>query len=286
MKRTSIVVCMGLFFILQAAQLEGQVFNVPAKSNMDKAFAEPDAAFTPQDEYFLGRAVAAALLARYRPYTANPELTNYLNRICRTIAVNSGRPEIYNGYCVIVLDSAQFNAFATPGGHILITKALVEAASSEDALASVIAHEMAHIVLRHGIALVDNAKFSAEMAGIAARAADFAGKNSAAAGRVMELRNSVAPLVDAMVQNGYSREQEFEADKEAAALLAAAGYDPAALVDMLRVLQRVQTSQKGGFNSTHPTPVQRIASVETTAKRYRVADTRAYRMPRFKKLFP
>jgi len=285
MKRMSIVACMGLFFILQAAHLEGQVFNVPAKSNMDKAFAESDAAYTAQDEYFLGRAVAAALLARYKPYTANPELTDYLNRICRAIAINSSRAEIYNGYRVIILDSPQFNAFATPGGHILVTKALVEAASSEDALASVIAHEMAHIILRHGIALVDNAKFNERMADIAQRAADFAGKNSAAAGRVMELRNSVAPLVEAMVQNGYSREQEFEADKEAAALLAAAGYDPAALVDMLRVLQRVQTSQQGGFNSTHPSPTQRIASVESAVKRHRVTDTRAYRMPRYKKFF-
>jgi len=275
---------MGLFFILQTAHLEGQVFNVPAISNMEKAFAEPEA-FASQDEYYLGRAVAAAILARYKPYTANPELTDYLNRICSTLAVNSVRPEIYNGYCVVILDSAQFNAFATPGGHILITKALVEAAPSEDALASVIAHEMAHIILRHGIALVDNAKFNERMADIAQRAADFAGKNSAAATRAMELRNSVVPLIDTMVQNGYSREQEFEADKEAAALLAASGYDPAALVDMLRVLQRVQNTQKGGFNSTHPTPVQRIASVESTTKRYRVTDTRAYRMPRYKKFF-
>jgi len=284
MRRTSIVLAMGLFFILQTAHLEGQVFYVPAIPGMEKAFAEPEA-LTSQDEYYLGRAVAAAILARYKPYTANPELTNYLNRICHTIAINSVRPEIYNGYRVIVLDSAQFNAFATPGGHILLTKALVEAAPSEDALASVIAHEMAHVVLRHGIALIDNARFNERMADIAARAADFAGKNSAAAGRVMEFRNSVTPLVDTMLQNGYSREQEFDADKEAAALLASSGYDPAALVDMLRVLQRIQSSQQGGFNSTHPTPVQRIASVESTVKRYRVADTRPYRIPRFKKIF-
>jgi len=280
------VLCLGLFFIFQTAHLEGQIFTIPAIREMEKAFAEAEAEFTPQDEYYLGRAVAAAILARYKPYAANPELTNYLNRICRAIAINSSRPGIYKDYCVVILDSAQFNAFATPGGHILVTKALVEAAPSEDALASVIAHEMAHIVLRHGIALVDNMKFNDRMADIAGRAADFAGKNSTAAGRVVEFRNSVAPLIDTLLQNGYSQAQEFAADKEAAALLAAAGYDPAALVDVLRVLQRVQSTQQGGFNSTHPSPAQRVANIDSTVKGYRVLDTRVYRMPRFKRFAP
>jgi len=275
----------ALFGALQTAYIQGQSFSADAFSAMDKAFAETDAEFTAQDEYYLGRAVAAAILSRYKLYTGNPALTIYLNRICRTLSINSGKAEPFKGYSVVILDSPQFNAFATPGGHILVTKALIDAAPSEDALAGIIAHEMAHIQLKHGIAVVNNVKFNDSMAATAERAQVFNAKvkNSSSAQKVMNLRNSVTPLIDTMLQNGYSQSQEFEADKEAAAILAASGYDPAALVEMLAALQKVQSAQQGGFNSTHPTPTQRIASVQGTIARYQIKNTRLFRTPRYEK---
>jgi predicted Zn-dependent protease len=86
--------------------------------------------------------------------------------------------------------------------------------------------------------------------------------------------------MDTMLKNGYSQSQEFEADREAVTLLLKSGYDPMALQDMLKTLQRVQKSQKGGFNTTHPSPAERIANIENL--RYRTQDTRKYRVPRFK----
>jgi predicted Zn-dependent protease len=246
---------------------------------MDRAFdtSEP----TLEDAYYLGRAVAANILATYRPYTQNQELTRYVNRICRALAINSSQPVAFKGYYVIILDSPEFNAFASPGGHIFLTKRLVEVTTSEDMLAAVIAHELAHIILKRGLSIISDMSLSNEMAATADRAANFSG-NSPSAQRLMGFRNSVASIIDTMITNGYSQPQEYAADREAVAILAASGYDPRALVDILGILQRVQRSQIGGFNTTHPTPAQRIANLEGVTRQYRVQDTRAYRVPRFR----
>ena len=257
------------------------LFN-DALSTMEKAFNDMDAGFTLEDEYYLGRAVAANILAVYKPYTRNPEMTQYLNRICQTLAIHSSQPVTFNGYHVIILDSPEFNAFATSGGHIFVTKGLVQAANSEDMLAAIIAHELAHITLKHSIEIINDMKLSGEMSAVADKAADFADRNSSAAQRLMLFRDSVSKTMDTMLKNGYSQSQEFDADWEAMTLLASAGYDPSALLDMLKILQRVQRSQKGGFNTTHPSPAERIANVEKL--RYRVTDTRRSRAPRFKSM--
>ena len=285
MGRKTVLLCISLLFIAQAAYPAGQRFLEEAIFEMEKAFAEAETDFTPQDEYYLGRAVAANILARYRLYTGNPELASYLNMICMAIAINSSRPEIYNGYRVIILDSPEYNAFATPGGHILITKALIEAAPSEDALASIIAHELAHIQLRHGMDAVNNIRVNDSMAAAAGRAADYAARESADAKRGAEFRNSITAYIDMMLQSGYSQVQEFEADREAILLLAGAGYDPAALIEMLNVLGQGQGGRRGGFYSSHPSPAQRIANTEGIIWRYPVRNTRAYRAPRFERYF-
>ena len=257
-----------------------QDFFGNALSDMDKAFntSEP----TLEDGYYLGRAVAANILAAYKPYTQNQELTRYVNRICQTLVINSSQPAVFKGYYTIILDTPEYNAFASPGGHIFITRGLVEASISEDTLAAVIAHELAHIILQHGLSMISDMSLSGEAAAMAQRAAELS--NSPGAQRLMAFRNSVSGIIDTMMKNGYSRTQEYAADREAAVILAASGYDPEALVEILRVLQRVQSSQYGGFNTTHPTPAERITNVEGVARQYksRVQDTRSYRVPRFK----
>jgi len=282
-----VLLFIGIIFFVQMAWSQGRLTD-EALSNMEKAFAEAEAGaeaeFTAQDEYYLGRATAAVILAYYRPYSGNRELTNYVNKICRTLAINSPQPDIYNGYHVIILDSPEYNAFATPGGHILITKALIEAAPSEDALAGIIAHELAHIQLRHGMSIIVNMKLNDQITAMADRAAELAGKDSPAVKSAVEFRSSVNALFDTMLLDGYSQIQEFEADREAARLLAAANYNPGAYVEMLKVLQRVQRSREGGFNNTHPSPEQRIANMAGVISHTYYRDTFSYRSARFRKI--
>ena len=297
MKKLFTLLCVCLLFSFQAVYAEGQSqgggsapkpsfdprtqgFVGNASSNMDSLFDDSD--FTPEDEYYLGRAVAANIMNTYKPYIQNQGLTRYLNSICQTLVINSAQPVNYGGYCVIILDTQEFNAFASPGGHIFLTRGLVESAGSEDMLAAVIAHELAHVMKKHGIAIINS--FEAQMIGQAAdasRQGQALSRNNAA-NRLMLYRNSVTGLLDALTLSGYSQAQEFEADREAVALLVAAGYNPGALVEMLRVLQRVQNSQKGGFNTTHPTPAARLTQVEGTVAFTRVEDTSSYRTSRFK----
>jgi len=282
MKKLSALLCIAAFFIVLPVYVEGQSQVTDALSVMDKAINSINAELTPADAYYLGRAVAANILTAYKPLVQNTEMTQYVNRICQTLVINSSEPVAYNGYHVIILDSPEFNAFATSGGHIFITKGLVAAAASEDMLAAVIAHELAHIILKHSVNTINEVRFTDEMMAAASRAVNIAAQNSVNAGQLLHFQETITKSVDTLMKNGYSQSQEFNADFEALALLANAGYDPSALIEMLKVLQKIQTSQKGGFNVTHPSPRERIANLEIL--RYRVSNTIKYRTPRFKKM--
>jgi len=234
---------------------------------------------TPAQEYYIGRAVAANILTSYRIWNGNAALTTYLNQICAAITINSPRPDIYNGYRVAIIDSNEINAFATSGGHIFVTRGLINTARSEDALAGVIAHEVAHIQLKHGIKSIKNSRITQAIL-VTGTAATGAATGMDVKQLTDVFNESVGEIVQTMVNNGYSQAQEFEADTTAMSLMAAAGYKPSGLIEMLTALRSAQTSGSG-FGKTHPTPAQRITNAERTVSSHRVADTSASRQARF-----
>jgi predicted Zn-dependent protease len=251
-----------------------------AISVSSRAIGTASETITPEQEYYIGRAVAANILSSYRIWNGNPALTTYLNLICSAITVNSPKPDVYNGYHVAMLDSNEINAFATSGGHIFITRGLVNVAKSEDELAAVIAHEVAHIQLQHGIKAIRTSRIT--------QALMITGTAAAGAATGMDVREltnvfseSVGEIVLTLVNNGYSREQEYEADNTAMSLLASAGYNPSALIEMLKQLTTAQRNASGGFSKTHPEPANRITNAERTVGSHRVADNSAFRETRF-----
>jgi predicted Zn-dependent protease len=254
--------------------------RVNAKNNSKKAIASALEKITPEQEYFIGRAVAANILNSYRIYLNDAALNRYLNRICSTIVINSPKPEIYNGYHVMLLNSNEINAFATSGGHIFLTRGIISAANSEDALAAVIAHEIAHIQLRHSIKAIKTSRITQALlvTGVSA-AGTVSGMD------VNELTDvfneTVGEIITTMVNNGYSHAQEFAADAVAMTLLSASGYSPSGLIDMLKELVKQQNSRLGGFNSTHPAPDKRLIKAQTEIRKYRITDTGSYRKARF-----
>jgi predicted Zn-dependent protease len=235
---------------------------------------------TPEQEYYIGRAVGANILAIYRIWNGNPALTAYLNQICGAITINSPRPNIYNGYHVAILDSNEINAFATSGGHIFVTRGLIAAAKSEDALAAVIAHEVAHIQLQHSIKAIKTSRITQALLVTGASTA-----GAATGYDVNELTDvfneSIGEIVTTMVNSGYSQRQEFDADETAMSLLASTRYSASGLIDMLRELSTIQGGSSGGFSKTHPTPAQRISNAEKSLGKYSVADNRSHRQSRF-----
>jgi predicted Zn-dependent protease len=230
-------------------------------SAVDRAFENPDESLSPEDEYYLGRAAAAQILQAYKLYTGNPALVSYVNKICQVIAINSPMPALFNGCHVGILDSPEINAFATPGGHIFLTRGIAACADSEDALAAVIAHEMAHIQLRHAAAIIEDQRLTNDLSQTADRAAAMALRNRSLQERAALFDGGIRAMTAALFRNGFAREQEFEADAAAAGLLRNAGYDPSALAAMLRILQKIQPLHPGGFNSTHPSPAARLANL-------------------------
>jgi len=251
-----------IFLLFQSVLLFGQSFNFFNENlfaELDKIFNKEEELVTSLDEYYLGRAVAANILGSYELYTQNQELQNYLNLICKALVINSSYPPPYNGYFVMILNSPTLNAFATSGGHIFLTKGFIDAAPSEDALAAIIAHELSHIMLKHGINIINEMKINEEIDIIARRAGSFSNNNNQV---VFSFRDSVNEMFYILTRNGYSVAQEYEADITAINLLNSAGYNRKALLDILNILQKSQRNQKIDLNSTHPEPQQRISNIE------------------------
>lgn len=234
---------------------------------------------SPENEYYIGRATAAIILNDYDLYN-EPNLTKYLNKICGAITINSEKPDLYNGYYVAVLDSDEINAMATPGGHILITRGLLKCTSNEEELASVIAHEIAHIQKQHSISAIKTSRFkdlSLNVASLAINESD----NDEVKQMMSVFGDSVDDVVSSLVLNGFSQEQEFEADAYALELLNNAGYNPHSIVNMLKTLEQNQANHKRGFVKTHPEPKKRIKKIEKELDSYSKSKTQEERISRF-----
>jgi predicted Zn-dependent protease len=203
--------------------------------------------------------VAAEILKLYKPYRDDPTLTAYLNHICQALAINSSMPTLFAGYNVEILDTGEICAYATTGGHIFISRGLIACAPSEDGLAAVLAHEIAHIQLRHAAAILQNERLIQDLSAAADRAAFIAARDLTPQERSVLFRETVSSAINILFRDGYSRNQEFEADRLARLLLIAAGYDPAALGELLGILET--RLQPGNMISTHPAPAARIASL-------------------------
>ena len=245
-----------------ASQAAGQgllsYYQVAMLRSAAKAAVEAARQLSPEEEYYIGRAVAASIFSNYPPYD-NRALNAYLNKLGQGLALYSSRPEIYSGYRFISLSSAEVNAFATPGGHIMIARGLLRLVQSEDELAAVLAHEIAHVALGHGLSSVQGAKIAQIASEFAIDAGNAAGGNAAAFTTVFG--DSIADLARILIISGYSQTYEFQADLEARHILAAAGYDPNALSRLISRLPSRSQENPVGFAATHPEPISRLESL-------------------------
>ena len=251
-----------------------------ALSRLDSAITSSEEEFSPQDAYYIGRAVAAHILGYYALYTKKPELTHYLNKICRTLTVNSSAPDGFNGYHVMILDDNTPNAFSTPGGHIYLSYGLVDLVTSEDMLAAVIAHEIAHIQLHHGIAEIQQDRLVQDLNREQARIARQTEQEIRAEQQRL-FTQPVNEMVNILFIRGYSQLQELEADSFALTLLASSGYNPESLIEMLKTLEKSRQGRDGGLYNSHPLPARRLTEAASKAAAYRVKNTQSARKSRF-----
>ena len=241
--------------------------------------AKATSPITPEQEYYIGRSVAASILNTYSVLD-DKELTLYLNKICQVLVLNSPKPNLYKGYVVAILDSPQINAFATSGGHILVTKGLISCATTEDSLAAIIAHEIAHIQLQHAIESIKSDRWTE--AGFQTLGAAINVKNQGETKELASLfSDTVNSIASSLINIGYSQSQEFDADSTALSLMHNAGYEPHAMLEMLSLLQEKQPFSSGGFAKTHPSAQNRIEKIQSELKAYQRKPIPEIRYTRF-----
>ena len=261
---------------------DNQTMSSSVKTTSEKV-SKASEEITPEQEYYIGRAVAAKILSGTPRASGNATMETYLNQICQAIVLNSDQSEIYNGYHVALLDSNTLNAVSTPGGHILISKGLVRATENEDQLAAVIAHEISHIQLKHATKSIKSSRTADALLSVVGTTGTIATKGTK---DVTKSFSTVADsLTDTLVNSGYSKKAEYDADSRAVELMLAAGYNPDAMTEMLEVLDKKLGDKDTGLGKTHPSPKSRKASVKgsvVAAKRKVKTDNSAQRASRFK----
>lgn len=216
---------------------------------------------TDQEEYYVGRAVAATILGQYRLY-ANQRLTSYINEVGQAVALASDRPVTYGGYHFAILDTEEINALACPGGVIFITRGMVRKAKNEDELAAILAHEVAHVNHKDGLAAIQSARWAEAVSILGSEAAKKAG--GAGLGKLVSLfEGSVDDVVKTLLVKGYSREQEMGADQSALTYLHRLGYNPYGLPDFQEKMAKEETGGgRGGIFATHPGISQRVTKAK------------------------
>ena len=215
---------------------------------------------TPEQEYYIGRTVAATVLMGYKPLQ-NDALNGYLNEVGQALAQFSDRPETFGGYHFLVLDSDDINAFAAPGGLILATRGLLKCCQTEDQLAAVLAHEVGHVEKLHGLRAIRTGRLNSALTTLAVEAGkNLAGQQLADVTKAFD--ESINDISSTLMNSGYSRKLEYEADAAAIAILKKAGYQPGALVSMLENMAKTWDSSRHDFAATHPAPADRIAQLQ------------------------
>ena len=250
------------------------------------------AKLTESQEYFMGRGVAAMAIEKDHLWS-DEKLQEYLTLVGLTVAFESDRPETYKGYTFAVLNTDVVNAFAGPSGFVFVTKGALRKMESEDELAGVLAHEIAHVNLRHPEKAAQRASDEAGLSKFAAKLSEGAGILGGVASAMgkkqyadyLQTAKDAAPafgkaLTDmhGQLANGYSRDEEFAADKMAVDFMTrrGVGYDPNAFKAFVSRLPPSKTAY-----GTHPGLEGRVKAIDEEIQKHKVAPADPTRKQRF-----
>lgn len=218
--------------------------------------------FTPTQEYYLGRAVAANAIAQFR-IDPNAARRRYVRRVGDAIVRLSNRlgPTV-GGYHFDVLDSDEVNGVSGPGGWVLLTRGAVEACRTEDELAGILCHELAHVSLRHGENVLRKSKqFQARLQAGTELLTQATGVGDSRLGQALldVFTSAVGEMGKTALEHNYGSQLEFEADSEGAQNLWDVYYDWSALG---RYLGRLgQDPHHNATDASHAAPSVRATQL-------------------------
>jgi predicted Zn-dependent protease len=211
--------------------------------------------FSPEQDVELGRA-SAEEIARQSSVLDDERVTRYVQRLGDKIAARA--PGYHFRYKFVVVDSPETNAFALPGGYVFVNSGAIEAARNEGELAGVLAHEISHVVLRHGT----NQASKAYVAKNATRLIDAV--LGGAKDDVRRFAHSLGLSGPGTLFVKFNRDAELQADVEGARLMAAAGYDPRDMSSFFESLgeREGDAAKTSETADDHPQPAQRAAAID------------------------
>jgi len=244
-----------------AAGLSGAPAPAPGQDNLP-SLGRPSSGLSEMDEKRLGREFIRGARQSMN-FVEDPELTQYIDELGSRIASSGDEPD--SEFRFYLIRNSALNAFAVPGGHIAVNTGLIMATRSEGELASVMAHEVAHVTQHHLARMVDQSKDRGlKMLGALAAAILLGGE----AGQAAMVAANASAIEN---QLEYSRGFEKEADGIGLQTLARAGYDPRAMPAFFERLQRWSRVYESGapeFLRTHPLTTDRIADTRVRADNY------------------
>jgi predicted Zn-dependent protease len=234
---------------------------VAATATAATRLVPPPNRYSPRDDVQIGMRMAADA-RRQLPVLRDAEVQNYVTRLGRRLVSVVPARLRHPGfrYFFQVVNRPAINAFALPGGPMFINRGVLEAARSEGELVSVLAHELSHVVLRHGTAQATKGeKFQ-----VGALAGQIIGSLvSGTAGNIIAQGSNIG-LSTYFLK--YSREYERQADLLGAQLMARAGYDPREMAAMFNTIARQGGAGGPQWLSDHPNPGNRSAYITQEAR--------------------
>ena len=214
---------------------------------------------TQAEEIALGAGIASNMLGA-APLYQDKKAQRYVNQVGQWLALQTERADL--PWHFAVLDDAEFNAFAAPGGYVFITRGLLQSMRSEAELAGVLAHEIAHVVRKHHLTAIKKAADRAIWAEVGGKGASMLVQSGSMA-KYSAMTPALTKLATAGTQmyvRGLDKGDEFEADRMGVVIAARAGYDPYGLPAVLQTLQTVSPSAAGLalMFRTHPAFSERL----------------------------
>lgn len=224
-----------------------------------------DQVMSPRDEKNIGRGYMRKI-RQYLDLVTDTEVNTYIQQLGERLV--STRPDIdASDFTFFVVKNSEINAFALPGGYIGINSGLITSANNEAELASVIAHETAHILQRHIARLYASQGNSGYKTAATILAAILLSQQSPEAGQAALLTGLAARQQSVI---NFTRTHEYEADRIGIQLLSDAGYNPQGMVDFFEVLRRwvsLNSNEQMEFLRTHPLTNNRISEARNNSSR-------------------
>ena len=207
-----------------------------------------------EEEHRLGRQVAARLAGNFGIWN-NPDWTLYLNLVGRGLVPYSEGADIKYRFAILKVD--EINAYSAPAGYIFITRGMLKNLNSEAELAGVLAHEIAHVARKHVVKELQKSNLYKTEASKAIHAATV----DADSQELIEKVND--QIFDLLINKGFSKQDEYDADQTGARNAWKMGYNPLGLRDFLTTLEsQEQNSAMQRLMKTHPAPEKRLKELD------------------------